>query len=88
MKNKKLLSFKKVHPKEIFEYVYFEDHKMGYIYFDGEEYYFRPPVFFISWRLGKGKCLKEVAERLIELNYNDKKELKTKQQKRKRKGGK
>ncbi len=75
MKNKKEVYFKNVRREEIIENIYSEKNhgKIGHIYFDGEDYWFKPVFFFTSWKLGKGKCLKEVAERLIELNYKNQK---------------
>ena len=56
------------------EYLYNNEGRyIGYIYMDFEgDYLFRPSLrlgVVISPVLGKGKCLKEIAERLEELNY-------------------
>ena len=52
------------------EYVYSRDNKayMGYIYKNCYGNYFFRKGFFVG-NLGLGKCLKDIAERLIELNY-------------------
>ena len=76
MTTKKLIKFQKKYEKSIIEYVYSEKDGdcIGYIWIDGDgDYLYKPYYFFLSRRMGKGKAMKEIAERLIQLNYKQKK---------------
>ena len=69
--NKKTKKAITIEEKSTFkEVIYSGGSYVGYIYCDEEgDYLFKAPIFFNSKSLGRGKVLKEVAERLIELNY-------------------
>ena len=56
--------------KRFREYIYVDGDYIGKIVKDFEgDYLFKPSWFATRYKLGKGKCLKEISERLIELNY-------------------
>ena len=71
------IEIRKQYRKRTIECIYSSDEDgnyLGKIIRDKEgDYLFVPTTCYTKHRLGKGKCLKEIAERLIELNYPKKK---------------